>query len=447
MRTYTLHFLVAFLSFKASAQGLKEYVDLSVSHAWSYQQGVIHLRMAEAKWLDAKSAFDPSLSWMDRGKQTDAQTAYRYQETQLKIPVMGGVSILGMGQWGNGPWLNPESKVPMGGLAGVGVSFPVGPQIWFSESQQKVEMAALQVDIARADLEVLKQEVTKHAVANFIEWSLAYREMEAYAESLSRLESQLVQMRSAFTLGGVARKDTLELSAYRELRKSQYLEALQAEVAAFQRLRTFAGSSAVNVSWQPLHFEVAALGAISFLHKLLIERAPKFNLLQAKQEQAETNSRFERAQRWNVPDISLNVLQYADSFNPYGSAWKVSWELPVLNRKNRAERQLANLYLEELALNQEFLFLEFKNRQVQWELQLPVSLKNMQTMEEQASIYLELWELEEQSFELGYSSVFMKNQRELAYLDAQIKRNKAVGSHYKLLTEWAALTGQHIEWP
>jgi hypothetical protein len=41
----------------------------------------------------------------------------------------------------------------------------------------------------------------------------------------------------------------------------------------------------------------------------------------------------------------------------------------------------------------------------------------------------------------------MKNQREVAYLDALIKRNQAVATHMKILAEWAAFTGQRVQWP
>ncbi len=59
-------------------------------------------------------------------------------------------------------------------------------------------------------------------------WSIAYK---AYASSLVRLEDQLAQLRTSFFLGASARKDTLELFAYRVMRQNHYLEALQSEQA------------------------------------------------------------------------------------------------------------------------------------------------------------------------------------------------------------------------
>ena len=430
-----------------NAQGLNDYVSLAVEKAWAYQQSSLRVLQAEAKLLGARAAFDPQLSVLDRGKESGVGTGYRYQEADVRLPLMGGLALNATGQWGGGPWLNPESTLPLSGLAGLGVSVPLGPQLWFSESQQKVRAAKLEVAVAEAERSVVEQEVAKEAVQRFLAWSVAFREREAYAASMLRLEAQLDQIRASFYLGASARKDTLELFAYTVLRQNQYLEALQREQAALQALQSFLGPDGAQRTWQALDFNTPFYGQIARLADTPLDRVPKRQLWDAKQKQATTELRFERMQRWNVPYVSVNGLQYADSFNPYGSSWKVTWDIPGFNRKNRSERQLASLYLQEMTLGQTFFDQEAQNRQVQWSTQWPTSVANVQAMYTQAATYRELWELEEQSFSLGYSSVFMKNQREVAYLDALIKRNKAVAEQLKLIADWAAFTGQTVEWP
>ena len=429
------------------AQSLNDYVALAVEKAWAFQQANLHVYQAEAKLLGARAAFDPKLSVVDRGKDAGAGTGYRYQEADVTLPVLGGLALNATGQWGGGPWLNPESKLPLSGLAGLGISVPLGPQLWFSESQQKVNVAKREVAVAQAELRVIEQEVAKEALQRYVAWSIAVREREVYAASLERLEAQLAQMRASLSLGASARKDTLELFAYKVLRKSQYLEALQREQEAQQAVQSFLGPEGAYRTWEALDFDRPFYQQIAALGQIPLDQAPKRELWDAKQVQAKTQLRFERMQRWNAPYVSVNGWQYADSFNPYGSSWKVTWDLPGFNRKNRSERQLASLYLQEMTLGQAFFDQEAANRAVQWSQQWPTSLANVQTMYTQSDTYRELWQLEEQSFSLGYSSVFMKNQREVAYLDALIKRNKAVAAHLKLLAEWAAFTGQRVQWP
>ena len=439
--------LLLLSGFSIAAQGLNDYVALAVEKAWAYQQANLRVYQAEAKLLSARAAFDPQLSVLDRGKDAGAGTGYRYQEADVRLPLVGGVALNATGQWGGGPWLNPESKVPISGLAGLGLTLPLGPQLWFSDSQQKVNVAKRAVDVATAELRVVAQEVAKEAVQRFVAWSIAYREREAYASSLVRLEDQLEQLRASFFLGASARKDTLELFAYRVMRQNHYLEALQSEQAAWQEMQSFLGPEGANRTWHALNFDSPIYGQIARLEDSPMDQVPKRLLWDAKQQQAQTQLRFERMQRWNAPYVHVNGWQYADSFNPYGTSWKVTWDIPGFNRKNRSERQLASLYLQEMSLGQAFLDQEAQNRQVQWSQQWPTSVVNVQTMYTQAATYRELWELEEESFSLGYSSVFMKNQREVAYLDALIKRNKAVAAHLKLLADWAAFTGQQVEWP
>lgn len=447
MKRFVFCVVYLWTTLSITAQGLNDYISLAVEKAWAVQQANLRVYQAEAKLLGARAAFDPQLSVLDRGKDAGVGTGYRYQEADVRLPLMGGVALNATGQWGGGPWLNPESNLPLSGLAGLGLSLPVGPQLWYSESQQKVNGAKREVAVAQAELRVIEQEVAKEALQRFVAWSVAYREREVYTASLARLEAQLAQIRASYTLGASARKDTLELFAYKVMRQSQYLEALQSEQAAFQALQSFLGPEGVGRPWQALAFEAPFYQFVGLLGDPALEQAPKRLLWEAKQNQASTQLRFEQMQRWNAPNVSVIGWQYADSFNPYGSSWKVAWDIPGFNRKNRSERQLASLYLQEISLGQDFFDQEAVNREVQWSQQWPTSMKNVQTMYTQAATYRELWELEEQSFALGYSSIFMKNQREVAYLDALIKRNQAVATHMKILAEWAAFTGQRVQWP
>ncbi|MDG1253529.1 MAG: TolC family protein [Schleiferiaceae bacterium] len=442
---FCLVYLLATLSI--TAQGLNEYISFAVEKAWAFQQANLHVYQAEANLLGARAAFDPQLSLLDRGKAAGAGTGYRYQEAEVRLPLVGGMALNATGQWGSGPWLNPESRLPLSGLAGLGLSVPVGPQLWYSESQQKVNVAQREVAVAKAELYVIEQEVAKEALQRFVAWSVARREREVYTASLARLEAQLAQIRASYSLGASARKDTLELFAYKVMRQSQFLQALQSEQAALQVLQSFLGPEGAGRQWQALAFEDPFYQFVGLRGNPALEQAPKRQLWEAKQNQARTQLRFEQMQRWNAPNVNVIGWQYADSFNPYGSSWKVAWDIPGFNRKNRSERQLASLYLQEMTLGQDFFDQEALNREVQWSQQWPTSLANVQTMYTQAATYRELWELEEQSFALGYSSVFMKNQRELAYLDALINRNQAVAAHLQLLAEWAAFTGQQVQWP
>jgi hypothetical protein len=128
--------LLLLSGFSIAAQGLNDYVALAVEKAWAYQQANLRVYQAEAKLLCARAAFDPQLSVLDRGKDAGAGTGYRYQEADVRLPLVGGVALNATGQWGGGPWLNPESKVPISGLAGLGLTLPLGPQLWFSDSPQ-----------------------------------------------------------------------------------------------------------------------------------------------------------------------------------------------------------------------------------------------------------------------------------------------------------------------
>ena len=120
MRKFAPVWLLLFGGFSVAAQGLNDYVALAVEKAWAYQQANLRVYQAEAKLLHARAAFDPQLNVLDRGKDAGVGTGYRYQEADVRLPLVGGVALNATGQWGGGPWLNPESKLPVSGLAGLG---------------------------------------------------------------------------------------------------------------------------------------------------------------------------------------------------------------------------------------------------------------------------------------------------------------------------------------
>ncbi len=113
--------------------------------------------------------------------------------------------------------------------------------------------------------------------------------------------------------------------------------------------------------------------------------APSDQAHAPKQQQAQTQLRFERMQRWNAPTCK-RLEEHIGS------------DLGVQS-ENRSERLDTFQGLWAKA----FLDQEAQNRQVQWSQQWPTSVVN--------GCHRELWELEEESFRWA---IHPKNQREVA---------------------------------
>ena len=135
----------------------------------------------------------------------------------------------------------PESALPASGLVAAGISVPMGPTLWFSERQQKVTRARWHYRMAEQQWNLTRWDIQRKALDLYLTWSLKVAAQEAYASSWTYLDAQLNMYRQAFRMGGVSQRDTLDLFAARNTRKSQALQSGWEAQSAFEKMSSFLG--------------------------------------------------------------------------------------------------------------------------------------------------------------------------------------------------------------
>jgi len=430
------------------AQTLPDFLEAAVMESPAWKRASIDLRKAEAKLLEAQAAFDPTWRVSDRGKSVGSDLYYRYQDAQWRIPALGGVDLYVGGQWGNGDWMNPESSLPASGLVAAGISVPIGPTLWFSERQQNVTRARWHYRMAKQHWDLTRWDIQREALNLYLTWSLKVAAQEAYASSWTYLDAQLDMYRQAFRMGGVSQRDTLDLFAARNTRKSQALQSGWEAQSAFEKMSSFLGHPIDSMrAWTPMELDADTWLGLPAPVTRSVEAFPQMALAAMWAEASQRDAQFESMQRWNVPSLGYQFLQKTEDLNPYGGAWKVTWDLPLWNRANRAERALSRLQLQYAAIQQDAMKTSLSN-EVQQRIQMWGSMKeNVVTVTDQTATYASLLSLERSSLQLGYSSVFQVNQREVAYLDALLKRNQSMAEYITFVGGWWWLTGQEVPWP
>lgn len=414
------------------AQGIEAYLELAKVQAQAWQQAQLEVLQKEAYVLKAKASFDPTFNYLDNGKRKGDELLYRYSDLQAEARIFGGLKLTSQASLSGGPWLNPQRQVPASGLVGLGASLPLGPTLFFAQAQQDLEMARWERKQAVLKREAAAQKVYAEALERYLAWSVQANLVQVYGEAFENLQRQQGLIREGYLLGAYARKDTLEAYAVLQTRRSQWLEAQQAEVASYSAVLAYVGASMTEAAeriWLPYDVSAVQLGIFQALPSGL--QLPALEAAKMEVQQAKRNRTYERAQQWTVPEVGYLFLQEGDPLSPYGGQWKVTWDLPAFNRKNRAERQLARIWVDQAELEAEFA-------QAQWDAYLlaqqnAVSLyaEKVLALQNQAQSYEEMLQLERESFALGNSSLFLLNQREVSYLQAVAKRNEAVAEYLK----------------
>lgn len=420
------------LSGHAYAQGIEAYLELAKVQAQDWQEAQLEVLQKEAYVLKEKASFDPTFSFRDYGKNKGEDLLYRYSDLQAETRIFGGLKLTSQASLSGGPWLNPERQVPASGLIGLGVSIPLGPTLFFADAQQDLEMARWERKQALLKREAAAQKVYAEALERYLRWSVQANLVQVYGEAYENLKRQQRLIREGYLLGAYARKDTLEAYAVLQTRRSQLIEAQQAEVTSYSEVLAFVGQSmtgATGRQWGPYDVSTVQLGFFSSLATGL--QLPALEVAKMEVEQAKRNRIYERAQQWTVPEVGYLFLQEGDPLSPYGGQWKVTWDLPAFNRKNRAERQLARIWVDQAELEADFAQAHWDAYLVAQQNAVMLYAEKVLALQAQTDSYEKMLQLERESFALGNSSLFLLNQREVSFLQAVAKRNVAVAEYLK----------------
>ena len=111
--------------------------------------------------------------------------------------------------------------------------------------------------------------------------------------------------------------------------------------------------------------------------------------------------------------------------------WGMEFSFPVLLREQRGDLQLADIKIQDTELSRDQKLLELTNKVKQYYNEL-LTLRSQITLYNDAVInYRRMLEGEKQKFEMGESSLFLINSRELYLIEAELKLIELRTKYYK----------------
>ena len=120
--------------------------------------------------------------------------------------------------------------------------------------------------------------------------------------------------------------------------------------------------------------------------------------------------------------------------------WGLSFEFPLLLRKERGKLQLAKLKIQDAEYGLQQKRVEIANKIGAYYNELENLLQQTRLTERTVANYQALLDAEIEKFNLGESSIFLLNSREQKLIDAQLKLTALRGKFFKsrIALEWAA---------
>ncbi|MEL6588523.1 MAG: TolC family protein [Bacteroidota bacterium] len=398
------------------------------------QQLDLTLDMADQGIRKAKGAFDPKLKALWDQKVFDEKDYYRYLEAGIELPTRTGISVKGGYEQNQGIFLNPEANVPDEGLLNLGLIVPVGQGLFIDQRRATLQQAQQYRLLSEVERQHLLNNLLLDASTAWLEWQLAYRNVEIWSEAVQLASVRLQASLESYRARNLAAVDTLEASLnYQDRLVGQQSALLEYQQAALT-LGNFLWVEEVPQPQLALNYRPSEL-ADDILPEIMIDFEaslhPQFQVLRYEGEILEIERRWKAEQLKPQLDVQYNILQTPVGnpegmvINPNNYKLGVNFSFPLFLRKERAGLAQTKIKQEMLEQKQDQKLLELENKRTQYLRQFQIYSEQRQLYRNMTSQYEMLLQAERSKFRAGNSSIFLLNSRELKLIDAQLKLLKA----------------------
>ena len=388
----------------------------------------------------SKGAFDPLLIGGIDQKFYDGQTYYSTLNAGVKIPTRLGWDLKVMGDWNRGEYLNSENRVPAEGLTYLGIEVPLGRGMFTDEQRTQLKRAIVANEKSVTERRLVLNDLLYEAGIHFINWQEQEGLLLLAQEIYELAEIRLNQVKTNALLGDRPEMDTIEASAQLYLRKID----LDQRILNVKNARL----QIENYMWEkgiiPLVLEsTVSATAMTLVLPDGINTKEEFDLhpvltfydLKIRDLQLEKKLKVEQLKpqfniNYNLLQTPKDIVSTNYSFTNY--KWGASFYMPILLRKERSDLAITKLKMENtlLEMNHKKRDLETKQLQIRNEWNTNVLLAESSLVV--AENYQQLSNAERSLYELGESSLFLINAREMScftvkakYIEYLSKTNKS----------------------
>ncbi|MBN7811921.1 TolC family protein [Algoriphagus sp. H41] len=441
MRKLSLLFLLIFSVMGAKAQdstrlGFAEYMEwVRLYHPVS-AQAELNLRMGQMEVRQARGGFDPLLYGNLDKKDYGDRTYYDKREAGVSIPTWMGVELNGNFEQNTGYYLNPESTVPSGGLLSAGASVNLGQGLILDERRATLRKAQIYQQSTEVERTKLLNELNLSATEMYWKWAMAYENLQVLREGVDLAGFRFNAVKKSYEQGDVAAIDTVE--AYTQLLNRQYRlqTAENTFFATTQELNTYLWDEngepmllGGQVIPESLYGEIPSNPDTQEL-RAAVASHPDLRLTDYELASLDVEKRLKAQQI--IPTVKLKYNFLAESFSEFEESqfyennykWGLSVYTPLLWRKSRGAVGLAKAKIDFKQNSRDLKEIQLRNK-------LETELNNWQVINQQLITYsanVESLETllagEVRRFQIGESSLFLVNAREVSVFDSRLTLNE-----------------------
>jgi len=419
----------------SKVMSLQEYLGYVKQFHPIVKQANLVIAESEAKLLKSRGAFDPKLEIDYDKKQFKVSEYYNKLNATFKVPTWYGIELKANFEENSGVFLNPEAIFQFDGLYSVGVSVSLARGLLMNERMSMLKQAKLFKEQAKADRQLLVNEILMQSAKAYFDWLKTYNEQRVFVSFLENAELRFDGVKKSFDAGERASIDTLEAGIIVNNRKLNLEKATIKYIKSTLKLSNFLWlennipielqedivpdintSKTIDVS---LNINAIMIDTVN------LEIHPKLISLDRKYESLKIDKRLKANRLLPQIDLEYNFLtqtpELINSLNQNQYKGGVKVKFPLFLRKERGDLKLSKLKLQ----NTEY---EIASTRVNLNNKIKAVTQEINSLERQNGYaiqivkdYQTLLTAEERKFFLGESSIFLVNSRESKLIDSKLK--------------------------
>lgn len=451
--------LLVLLPFSLCAQNtlsIRNTLDLINQYHPIAKQADLKVDMSKASLMSLRGAFDPAFYLNNEQKTIDGKNYFYYSNPELKIPTWYGIELKAGLENNYGDKLSGEST--SGKSSYLGVSVPLLKDLLIDKRRSDLAQSKILVQLSKVERQLLLNDLYLDGASSFWQWTYAFQKQYLFSNILSNAKNRFEFIKKSFLSGDRSAIDTVEgllqLQNIMNLQSQAWAEQVeeQSKLSNFlwdaqQQPYELNERIIPDSSWLKIDLNKVELPSLLSVIEEASLSHPKLKALDFKTDMLQVEKQYKAQNLLPTFRVNYNFLNKGYQFsNPisqslYSNNYKagVQFGLPLFLRQARGDLKQANLKIELQKEETKQVKLEIENKIKKYYADL-VALKNQQVLTNKSvDNTKKLLDAEFQRFEIGESSLFLVNNRELKYIEVLLKSYELKSKFFKTLIalNWA----------
>lgn len=424
---------------------LKNFLEIVKYNHPIAQNAQLINQLAESNILKAKGGFDPNLFSYYNGKAFNSKNYYDISNTGISIPTYPGLDFkLGV-ETARGQYVDGQNSLPPNGLAYLGVTMPIGQGLFIDKRRNDLLKSELMKTSAEFERQIAINELYIEALNVYFDWVKSWKSITVLEKAKNNAMIRHNGVVQNYLVGEAPAIDTVETYIQFQTLELNYINSLNSYQNSILNLNNF-----LWFDNQPivLNNEILPDTTLNQDNVLDIEFLNYFNKVTIQDKDSLLASHPEIMQtQYKLKSLNLDLDLYQDKLKPklnltynvineyldwdglrtetgyLRNNYKAGLEFnfPIFLRQERGDIEITETKIKETDFNLNNKILSLKNKINQELNNLELLKRNFIFSQQIRDNYQKLLDAEEVKFEMGESSIFLINSREIKLLESELK--------------------------